>query len=251
MKKQVILIVGATSAIGQATAHILADKQLILVGRDRNKLESLLQKLNVSADIYVANIASEIEISSCINQVLKTYSKIDAVIYNTAIYPINDVESLSHKAWHDTMNINLSGAFSVAKACIPIMKKQKSGRFVFISSTAGEIIGLPGQAAYATSKAGLNGLMRTLAIELAPYKINVNSISPGKVFDKSTLSPDEIAHKLRPIPLGRFIEPEDIAYMAQFLISETGKNITGQNFIIDGGQSILGEDSYVTNAIVY
>src|SRR6185437_3108338 len=185
-----------------------------------------------------------------LDHVLNTYNQIDAVIYNTAIYPISNVELLSHKAWRDTLDINLSGAFSVAKACVPIMKKQNSGKFLFISSTAGEIIGLPSQVAYATSKAGLNGLMRTLAIELAPFNI-VNSISPGKVFDTSTLSQEEILHKLRPIPLKRFIDPEDIAYMVQFLLSEKGKNITGQNFIIDGGQSILGEDSHTSKTVAY
>src|SRR5579863_5219758 len=251
MNKQVILIVGATSAIGKACAHILKDKQLILMGRDNNKLTNLLQELNIAADIYVVDVASELEINNCVEHVLNTYNQIDAVIYNTAIYPISNVELLSHKEWCDTLDINLSGAFSVAKACIPIMKKQNSGKFVFISSTAGEIIGLPGQVAYATSKAGLNGLMRTLAIELAPFNINVNSISPGKVFDASTLSQEEILHKLRPIPLKRFIDPEDIAYMVQFLLSEKGKNITGQNFIIDGGQSILGEDSYASKTVVY
>ena len=96
-------------------------------------------------------------------------------------------------------------------------------------------------SAYATSKAGLKGFMRALSLELAPFNINVNSISPGKTFDPSTLSQEEIEKKTASIPLRRFIEPVDIACLAKFLISDQAKNITGQDFIVDGGQSILGD----------
>ena len=139
------------------------------------------------------------------------------------------------------MDTNLTGAFLLTKYCIPSMKKRGFGKFVFISSIAGESIGLPNMSAYATSKSGLNGFMRTAALELAPFNINVNSISPGKIYDPSALSQEEMETKTSSIPFKRFVEPTDIAHMAEFLISERSKNITGQNFAIDGGQSILGD----------
>ncbi len=114
-----------------------------------------------------------------------------------------------------------------------------------MSSTAGENLGLPHMAAYSASKAGLNGFMRTAAVEFSKYNINVNSISPGKIYDENILTQDECRKKLRPIPLQRFIKPMDVAHMALFLASEKANNITGQNFIIDGGQSILGEEAHI------
>lgn len=99
--------------------------------------------------------------------------------------------------------------------------------------------------AYAVSKAGLNGFMRTAAVGFSKYNINVNSVSPGKIYDEKTLTQEECREKLRPIPLRRFVKPVDVAQMALFLVSEKADNITGQNFVIDGGQSILGEESHI------
>lgn len=157
------------------------------------------------------------------------------------IYPWEPIESLSAEDWQKTMETNLSGAFLLTKYCIPFMKQKRSGKFVFIASLAGDPLGLPNMSAYAASKAGLKGFMRTVALELASFNINVNSISPGKTYDPSTLTPAEIENKTASIPLRRFIEPSDIAYLVQFLISSQSKNITGQDFILDGGQSILGD----------
>jgi len=236
---KVILIAGATSMIGQACCYLLAqkDNQLILLGRDDKRLEDLANKFD-GTDIYKLDFALESEITSCIKNIIDKYGRIDAVIYNTAIYPCRNVDALSISEWQSTLDINLTGAFLLTKMCTPIMKKQTSGKFIFISSIAGELMGLANMSAYAASKAGLNGFMRTLAIELAPFNINVNSVSPGKVYDVSTLAAKEIIQKTNSIPLKRFIEPIDIAHMVEFLISEKGKNITGQNIIVDGGQTI-------------
>jgi 3-oxoacyl-[acyl-carrier protein] reductase len=244
MNSKVILIVGATSMIGTACVHLLAKRklELVLLGRDIQRLEALLKESKASA-VYVTDVASESEITACVNEVLSTYGRIDAVIYNAAIYPWKNIESLSLQEWHATMDVNLTGAFLITKACISFMKEQHFGRVVFISSIAGETIGLPHMSVYGASKAGLNGFMRTASLELAPFNITVNSVSPGKVYDVSMLTHEEVHKKIRPIPLGRFVDPEDIAHMVDFLISDKAKNITGQNFVIDGGQSILGEEA--------
>lgn len=119
------------------------------------------------------------------------------------------------------------------------MQEKRQGKIIYISSLAGEIKGLPHMSAYSATKAGLNGFMRTCALELAPFNINVNSISPGKVYDHTTLTKEQVTEKLETVPLKRFIDPLDIAHMVEFLISEKAQNITGQNFIVDGGQSII------------
>lgn len=251
IKDKVTLIVGATSMIGQACAHLFAQegRKLMLAARNEHELNKLAKELPGEVGYCVADICIEESVKSIISKTLKTFHRIDAVILNVAIYPWRQINELDLAEWNQTLNTNLTGPFLITQACFSVMKKQQAGNIIFISSIAGEIIGLPYMAAYAASKAGINGFMRTAALEFAPYNINVNSISPGKVYDPNQLSDDEQKIKIAPIPLQRFIEPQDIANMALFLLSDKAKNITGQNFIIDGGQSIIGENAHIQKMI--
>lgn len=246
MRDKVVLITGATSMIGQACAHFFLQKgmKVMLASRSADKLENFAKTLTGHFDLCVVDICSEADVHSMVEQTMTSFHHIDAVIHNIAIYPWKLINDLDLSDWKQTLDTNLTGAFLTTKACAPIMQKQREGKFVFMSSLAGESIGLPYMSAYAASKAGMNGFMRTAAIEFAPYNINVNSISAGKIFDPQSLTEDQKRHKLSPIPLKRFIEPMDMAEMALFLLSDKAKNITGQNFIIDGGQSVLGEDAH-------
>ena len=241
MEKKIILIAGATSMIGNALLETFdqPDNILILLGQNQEKLELLANEIKTISEVHVTDFASETSIYNSIEEVLKKYQRIDAIIYNIAIYPWKSIEELSTKEFQQALEVNLTGAFILTKACIPTMKKYNSGKIVYISSIAGETIGVPNMAAYGSSKAGLNGLMRTCALELARFNINVNSISPGKIYDSTKLESEKIAEKLSSVPLGKFIDPLDIAHITAFLISDKATNITGQNFIIDGGQSIL------------
>lgn len=246
MRDKVVLITGATSMIGQACAHLFSQKgmKLMLAGRSAPKLENFAKDLTGHVDLCVTDICLEADVQSMVEQTMASFHRIDAVIHNIAVYPWKLINELELLEWKQTLDTNLTGAFLTTKACSRIMQKQRSGKFIFMSSIAGETMGLPYMSAYAASKAGINGFMRTAAIEFAPYNINVNSISSGKMFEAHTLTEEEQRLKLSPLPLKRFIEPIDIAEMALFLLSDKAKNITGQNFIIDGGQSILGEDAH-------
>jgi 3-oxoacyl-[acyl-carrier protein] reductase len=242
MKNKVILIVGATSMIGRACAHLFAKEgaQLTLLGQDQTKLMDLANELNVPAEIGCINITSESDVNTIIKKTADTYKHIDALVLNVAIYPWKSVEELTLKEWQNTLEVNLTSAFLIVQACFQVMKKQNAGTMVLISSLAGEIIGLPYMSAYSSTKAGLNGFMHTAALEFAPYNITVNSVSPGKIYDPKSLNQTKKDKKIATIPLGRFIEPIDIAQTVKFLISDHAKNITGQNFIVDGRQSVLG-----------
>lgn len=246
MKDKVVLITGATSMIGKACTQLFAQQgmKLMLAGRSADKLDNLTKDLTGHFELCVTDLCSEASVRSMVEQSMTSFHRIDAVIYNVAIYPWKSIAELALSEWKETIDTNLTGAFLTTKACSQIMQKQRAGKFIFMSSIAGETIGLPYMSAYAASKAGLNGLMRTTAIECAPYNINVNSISPGKIWGDHSLDDEEHDLKLSPIPLKRFVEPIDVAEMALFLLSDKAKNITGQNFIIDGGQSILGEDAH-------
>lgn len=243
----VILIAGATSMIGRACAHVLCalNTSIILLGRSEKELLTLAQEVGRDTEFYVIDFTSEDSINRALEEILKKHRRIDVVIHNVAIYPWKSIENLSLVEWQESLTTNLTSAFLLTKAVAPSLKRQKSGKIIYISSIAGEQIGLPYMASYAASKAGLNGLMRSCAIELAPFNINVNAVSPGKTYDPSQLTDDEITAKLKPIPLGRFVHPDDIAHMVQFLISNKGANITGQNFVIDGGQTVLGEENHI------
>ncbi len=249
MKEEVIIITGATSMIGNAVARLFDNHHahLILIGRSTAKLENLANTLNTNVTTYTLDICNTDTVPQIIDEVEQRFQRIDCIIQNTAIYPYKAIESLGLLEWNNTLATTLTGPFLFTKACIKTMKKQQHGKIIFISSIAGETIGLPNMSAYAAAKAGLNGLMRTTAIELAPYNINVNSISPGKIYDSESLTNEEIAEKLQAVPLNRFITPDDIAKMVLFLASDQAKNITGQNIIIDGGQSILAENSHLTS----
>lgn len=256
MTHKVIIIAGATSMIGKACVHLLAQKEgikLMLLGRDQEKLKNLIQHLNkadhTEIDYCVTDLFLSEDIKSAINKTFERFHHIDALIQNIALYPWKKIEDLNIDEWKETLNITLTAPFLLTQACLPFMKKQRSGRIIFISSIAGEQIGLPYMAAYASAKAGLNGFMRTAALECAPHNITVNAISPGKIYDSKTLTSDELHKKLASIPLRRFVSPNDIAHMAEFLISPNANNITGQNFIIDGGQSISGEDSHILHSV--
>ncbi len=248
MKDQVAIITGATSMIGRACAQLFAQAgmKLMLVGRSATKLEELAGQLPGVVEISPMETLSEAEIRDMVNKTTASFNRIDAVIQNTAIYPWKRLDELSLEEWQQTLAINLTSSFLITQACFSEMKHRKSGSFIFMSSLAGEKIGLPYMGAYAASKAGLNGLMRTAALEFSKYHINVNSISPGKMYDETTLSREERENKLKSIPLRQFIPPVDVAEMALFLISEKATNVTGQNFVIDGGQSILGEDTHIS-----
>ena len=217
----------------------------MLVGQSSKKLEDLAKELSGDIEIYALDSRSALEVKAMVEKTISRFNQIDSVIQNVAIYPWKLIEELSLEEWQQTLDTNLTSAFITTKACFAEMKSQRNGKFVFMSSAAGEIMGMPFMGAYSASKAGLNGFMRTAAIEFSKYNITANSISPGKMYNEHTLTEKERKNKLLPIPLKRFINPIDVAEMAFFLISEKAKNITGQNFIIDGGQSILGEDSHL------
>ena len=141
-------------------------------------------------------------------------------------------------SWHKTINTNLSGAFYLAKAVIPYLKKQPVGSIVFVSSQIG-LVGHPRAAAYAASKAGINGLTKSIALELASQSIRVNAVAPGPVVSDMTAAAraDEQRYQtiLADIPMGRFGQPEEVANVITFLLSDASSFITGQVIVADGG----------------
>lgn len=163
--------------------------------------------------------------------------QVDILINNAGINVIGSVDKIKDRNWNEILQVNLTGPMLLMKAVSPIMKKQRSGRILNISSIWG-IISKKGRGSYSASKTGLIGLTRTAALDLASYNILVNLLCPGFTMTeltRSTMPDEEIASISEQIPLKRLAEPDEIARIAVFLCSDLNTYITGQSIVVDGG----------------
>lgn len=160
---------------------------------------------------------------------------VDILINNAGITKDSSFRKMTEDVWQKVIDVNLNGTFHMCKAVVPYMIQNGAGKIVNMASASAH--GQFGQANYAASKAGIIGLTKTLALELAKYKINVNAISPGFTLTEMTaVIPDDIKAKYyKEIPMGRGAAPEEIAYLVRFLASRESDFITGQEIMINGG----------------
>jgi NAD(P)-dependent dehydrogenase (short-subunit alcohol dehydrogenase family) len=214
------LVTGAARGIGAAIAERLAADGMEVVTLD------LAGGCDISLDVAHDPFPPLEEIDVCVANAGRT----------TTIAPAH---RMSGEQWQGDIDVNLTGAFRTVQACIGGMRERRFGRIVVISSVAA-IGGLPGQVAYAASKAGQLGMVRTLAGEGAALGITVNAILPGLVATEQVLAmPQEIRERvLRALPSGRLIEPREIAAAAAFLAGDEAAQINGQTLAVDGGASL-------------
>lgn len=235
-----VVVTGATRGIGKAIAEELqaSGAKLILTGTDKNKIEVLNNSLNGRKDIkyFYLDFLDESSVTHFLSE-LKNYKRIDACINNAGINRINYIYETQEKDWDEVMKVNLHGPFILSKEISKLMQKIRCGKIVNIASIFG-IITKEKRAAYTASKAGLIGFTKALAVDLAPYNILVNSVSPGFILTdltKRILSAEEIKELKLNIPMGRLGVPEDVVNVVLFLISSLNTYITGQNITVDGG----------------
>lgn len=245
LTNKVAVVIGGGSWIGRAIAKKYAAEgaRVIIAGSTISKLEQVVKEISDKggdAACAILDVRNDSQIHSFFNDIENEHKKIDILVNSSAIYPRSIIDELSVNEWREVIDINLTGAFILLKYASAIMRKHSKGKIIFISSVVGENLGISVFTHYGASKAGLNGLMRSAAIELAPYRINVNSISPGNIVNKERFNIDEVAMKemIKAIPLGRTGQPEDVANLALFLASDDADFITGQDYVIDGGEII-------------
>lgn len=245
LKNKIAVVVGGGSWIGKEIAKRYAREgaTVIIAGTTLSKLEQVVSEISSeggNANCTLIDVRNENQVADFFNQVEITHKKIDILVNSSAIYPRSTIDSLSLEEWREVIDINLTGAFIVLKYVTEKMKKKSQGKIIFISSVAGEKLGVSGFTHYGASKAGLNGLMRSAAVELASYGININSIDPGNIVNKDRFNIDDAAMKemFKSIPLGRTGQPKDVANLALFLASDESNFITGQDYVIDGGEII-------------
>ena len=239
------LVTGAGRGIGRAIAIALAENGMNVVvnyNGSADKAEEtaeIIRGMGVKAVAYKCNVADFEECKKMIDDVIAEFGRIDVLVNNAGITWDNLVMKMSEDDFDSVIGINLKGAFNTTKHVSKYLLKQKAGKIINISSVSG-ILGNPGQANYSASKAGVIGLTKSTARELASRGITCNAIAPGFIETDMTSAMNEqvIEKSVEMIPLKRIGKAEEIAHMAAFLASEKADYITGQVFAVDGGMTI-------------
>jgi len=245
LEQKVAIITGASKGIGKGIAKVFAREgaKLLLVARSAGELERTAAEIRADGaevSLACADISHAPDMKKMADAALKAYGRIDILCQNAGIFPSTRIEDMSEAQWDEVHAINLKGTFLAIKACLPAMEKQKYGRIVITSSITGPRTGQPGLAHYAATKAGINGFIKTAAIEFAKYNITINAIEPGNILTEGMegLGPQYIRDQELSIPLGKLGTPEDCGHAALFLASDEARYITGQSIVVDGGQTL-------------
>lgn len=240
---KVILVTGGSRGIGADIVKTLAkDGYQVILNYNNSENEAKyiqeeLNKENISIDIYKANVSNHIEVTKMINFCINKYHKIDVLINNAGIAQTKMFTDITDNDWNNMIQTNLTSAFYSIKDALPSMIHNKDGLIINMSSIWGQI-GASCEAHYAVSKAGLDAMTKSLAKELGPSNIRVNSIAPGIIDTKmnSHLSDEDIKNLTEEIPLGKIGRPNAISKCIEWLINDD--YTTGQVISINGGWSI-------------
>ena len=241
-ENQNAIVTGAGRGIGQAIAMRLAAEgaRVACVSRSEANAKRVADELNMlradAAKHYAVDVADHAAVQKIGEQILKDFTKIDILVNNAGVTRDGLAMRMSVEDWDSVINTNLRGAFNFTQSILRAMIKQRSGRIINITSVIG-LIGNAGQTNYAASKAGLIGLTKSLARELASRSITVNAIAPGFITTDMTAGLSEEIKKTiqSQIPLGKTGTGEDVAYAVAFLASSEASYITGQVLCVDGG----------------
>lgn len=246
LKNRIAIITGAGQGIGRALALGLAREGAKLVIADINEEHAIAVKSEIEAAGGTAlairtDVSDEDSVQGMVGASLREFGRLDILINNAGIFPVSSVEEMKEEEWDRVIGTNLLGAFLCSRAVAGKFLEQGSGRV--ISITSGRAFqGAKNAAHYASSKAGIIGFSKSLALELAPRQITVNVICPGitdTAQPRGHQTEEQIYAQAQKIPLGRIGQPEDLVGTAVFLASEAAAFITGQTIIINGG-SIMG-----------
>jgi len=238
---KVALVTGGTRGIGLAVARSLADDgaSVVVSGRDPDRLESAakeLEGLGASTLAVVADVAKREDADRLVEAAKERFGRIDVLVNNAGITRDQLLVRMKDDDWDQVLDTNLRGVFLVTRAAGKVMMRQKSGRFVNISSAAGAM-GNAGQVNYSAAKAGVIGLTKAAARELAHWNILVNAVAPGLIeTDMAAAIPAEAREALmQQVPLKRIGTVKDVAEIVRFLAGEGGGYITGQVIHVNGG----------------
>ena len=237
------LVTGASRGIGRAIALRLAEdgaNVAVIYAGSADKAEAVVNEitaLGVNAKAYQCNVADSAAVNETVKAVTNDLGKIDILVNNAGITRDGLMLRMKDEDFDAVLDTNLKGAFNMIRACYSGFIRKKSGRIINISSVSG-IMGNAGQANYSASKAGVIGLTKSVARELASRGITCNAVAPGFIQTDKTENLGDNNPLLNSIPLGRMGKPEDIAAAVAFLASDSAAYITGEVLKVDGGLAI-------------
>lgn len=240
---RVIYVTGASRGIGRATAYRLAEENDVVVINHFDRESSFaeetketLESKGVEAVIQYFDVSNQASVKENVGRIINKYDRIDVLVNNAGITRDALLVRMKEDAWDMVLNINLKAVFLCSQTVAKAMMKKRSGRIISVASVSG-IMGNAGQANYSASKAGVIGLTKTMARELAPRNITVNAVAPGFIeTDMTAALPEKVIEEFQKlIPLGRAGQAADVAEAIAFFASDAAAYITGQVINVDGG----------------
>ena len=243
MKNKTVIVTGAANGIGRGIALIFAKENYNVVATDidfKKCLETIseIKKLGGEALAVKCDISKKSQVKNLIRKTVKSFGKIDVLVNNAGIFPYVSFDKMKESDWDKVLDVNLKSIFLCSQEALKYIPD--NGRIINISSIA-SLVGFEGLVHYCASKGGMNGMIRALALELAPKKITVNAVAPGAIETPGAMKTMTLEAKTQTtalIPLSRFGLPEDIANAVLFLASEKSSYITGQIIVVDGGWTL-------------
>jgi 3-oxoacyl-[acyl-carrier protein] reductase len=250
MTDRAVLITGAASGIGRATALRAASKGYsVAVGTftgDPYDAESVVSEIvdaGGHAFAVAANVQDTVELTNAVEQTLSRFGRLDGAVANAGVLKLAPLERLEDEDWNRIIDIDLTGVMRTVRAVTPHLTPGSG--IVVVSSIAGAAVGWKGHTPYSSAKAGLIGLVKSAALELGPQQLRINAVLPGVIESPQSLDPINsggavgLAQSATTIPLGRVGQPDEIAQVILFLLSDAASYISGQKVIVDGGLTVV------------
>jgi 3-oxoacyl-[acyl-carrier protein] reductase len=248
LKGKTILVTGGSRGIGAAVAKGFAKSGAKIAityrsdKRSASECANEIRKLGSECLIVKSRVEKANEVRRTVRTVVKKFGRIDVLVNNAGIWKTGEIGKMTEEQWDETIDINLKGTFLYCNEVVPLMKKQKSGKIINISSTAGQR-GELFHSHYAASKGGVIAFTKSIAVELAQYNINVNSVSPGWVITDMTerilADPSFRPEINKGIPRGDVATPEDVVGSVLFLASNLSNHIVGATINVNGGSVLF------------
>lgn len=239
---QTVLVTGGAQGIGRGIVEAFATSgaQVLIADLRLDTAQALADELN-ARDLSAEAVGIDLADREAISTLLASLPRLDVLVHNAGYFPLTALADITPQVLERTLAVNLSALFWLSQGALPLFSRQGGGNVLVTSSVTGPRVAYPGLSHYAASKAGVNGFIRSAALELAPLGVRVNGVEPGMI---RTPAMDNLGDSLlsariaASVPLGRLGEPQDIAGAMLFLASEHACYVTGQTLVVDGGATL-------------